>query len=834
MSSPVIPPIEPPRAPLDPVRPPGPADPANPTSTVALALGGMTCAACAARIGKRLNRIDGVTATVNYATEQAHVRYDPVRVSPRDLVSAVEAAGYRAHRPGPDRSPTAEPDGTGPDGTGPAADRAGRRSDLRRLIITALLAVPVVILGMVPPTQFDGWQWVSLALALPVVSWGGWPVHRAALAAARHRTTTMDTLVSLGTLVAFGWSLYALLLGSAGRIGMRMDLALTASTGAAGGEVYFEVAAGVTTFILAGRYAEARARRRSGAALRALLDLAAKDVAVLRTGSDQPAGDATGTGGVDREVRIPVDQLMVGDRFVVRPGEKIATDGVVVVGAGAVDASLLTGESGPVEVGVGDAVTGATVNVGSRLVVRATGVGADTRLARIGRLLADAQSGSAPAARLADRISAVFVPVVVGAALATLLGSLAAGLGAAHAITAAVAVLIVACPCALGLATPTALLVGTGRGAQLGILVKGPEVLEQTRRVRVVVLDKTGTLTSGSMSLHGVHPAAGISAAELLDRAGAVEAGSEHPVGRAVAAAAARRGALPPVTDFASEAGRGVTGSLVRPPAAVVGPPAAVVADDRAPGDGSAGAARAESVQVIAGKPSFLAGHGLRPAPETAAAVERIEAAGRTAVLVGWGGRVTGALELGDQVRPTSAQAVADLRRLGLRPMLLTGDNQRAARAVAASVGIAATDVLAEVSPEGKVEAVAGLRRAGQVVAMVGDGVNDAAALATADLGLAMGTGADVAIEAADLTIVRGDPRAVADAIRLSRRTLRTIHVNLFWAFAYNAALSPLAAPGLVGPLLAGAAMAFSSIFVVTNSLRLRRFQPWAISSTSP
>ncbi|MGF7237911.1 MAG: heavy metal translocating P-type ATPase, partial [Frankia sp.] len=507
----------------------------------------MTCAACAARIGKRLNRLDGVTATVNYATEQAHVQYDPARVGPHDLVDAVETAGYRAFLPRPARPLTTDPGDPSP-GRGTAA----RVSARRRLILTAVLAVPVVILGMVPAAQFDGWQWVSLALATPVVGWGCWPVHRAALAAARHRATTMDTLVSLGTLVAFGWSLYALLLGSAGRIGMRMDFSLTASTGTAGGEVYFEVAAGVTVFILAGRYAEARARRRSGAALRSLLDLAAKDVTVLRAGSAGPAG-----GGLDREERIPADELMVGERFVVRPGEKIATDGVVVDGAGAVDASLLTGESVPVEVGVGDTVTGATINVGGRLVVRATGVGADTRLARIGRLLADAQSGQAPVARLADRVSAVFVPAVVGAAVATLVGSLAAGLGAAHAITAAVAVLIVACPCALGLATPTALLVGTGRGAQLGIIVKGPEVLERTRRVRVVVLDKTGTLTSGSMSLHGVHPAAGVTDAELLRRAGALEAASEHPVGRAVAAAAARRGALPPVDSFTSVAGRG-------------------------------------------------------------------------------------------------------------------------------------------------------------------------------------------------------------------------------------------------------------------------------------
>jgi Cu+-exporting ATPase len=820
----------------------------------------MTCAACAARIEKRLNKVEGATATVNYATEQARVRYDPASVTPATLVAAVEAAGYRAHlprRPSERTRKADDPDGDSAN-RGGSSDRVPERILNRgylnrgylnrvnrgaegRLALSAILALPVVVLGMIPAAQFDGWQWVSLALATLVVGWGGWPIHRAALAAARHRSTTMDTLVSVGTLAAYGWSLYALIFGTAGEIGMRMSFTLTAPAGSGLGDVYLEVAAGVTVFILAGRYLETRARRRSGAALRALLDLAAKEVTVLRDG---------------REERIAVDGLAVGDLFVVRPGEKVATDGVVVAGASAVDASLLTGESVPIEVGVGDTVTGATVNAGGRLVVRASSVGADTRLARIGRLVTDAQSGKAAVARLADRVSAVFVPCVVAAAVLTLVASLAAGLGAAHAFTAAVAVLIVACPCALGLATPTALLVGTGRGAQLGMIIKGPEVLESTRRVGVVLLDKTGTVTSGEMALRAVHPAAGVATDDLLRLAGAVEAASEHPVGRAVAAAAERVGRLRPVDGFASHAGLGVTGRVSvqdtsrRSSSQVGGGIDPVPTDPRIAGTGTTGGDLAVAgdvgvtadvtgavdvtvdvevdvaVDVVVGRASFLAERGMLPGPETADAIDGIERDGRTAVLVGWGGRVAGVIDVGDTVKPTSAAAVADLRRLGLRPLLLTGDNRRAAETVAASIGIPASDVRAEVTPEGKIDAVARLHAAGHVVAMVGDGVNDAAALAAADLGMAMGTGIDVAIEASDITLVRGDPRTVADAIRLARRTLRTIRANLFWAFAYNVALIPVAAAGLLSPLFAGGAMAFSSVFVVTNSLRLRRFRP--------
>jgi len=711
-------------------------------SDVELVIGGMTCASCAARVEKKLNKLDGVTATVNYATEKAKVSFDD-GVTTDDLIATVEKTGYTAALP----KPVAED-----------ADPAGPLR--RRLLISAVLTVPVVVLGMIPALHFDHWQWISLALAAPVVAWGGAPFHRAAWTNLRHHAATMDTLVSLGTLAAFGWSLYAVLAGDA--------------------EVYLEAAAGVTTLILAGRFFEARARRRAGAALRALLEYGAKEVSVLRDGVEH---------------RVPVEQLAVGDLFVVRPGEKIAADGEVTDGASAVDASMLTGESVPVEVGPGDPVTGATINSGGRLVVRATRVGAETQLAQMARLVEAAQTGKAEAQRLADRISGVFVPIVLVLAVGTLAGWLAAGAGATAAVTAAVAVLIIACPCALGLATPTALMVGTGRGAQLGILIKGPEVLENTRRVDTVVLDKTGTVTIGRMTLLDVVPAAGENADLVLRRAGALESASEHPIAAAVARAAADRGPLPPVTGFANLEGLGVSGVV-------------------------------EGGSVVVGRRRLLIDRGQPLPAELTRAADDAEADGRTAIVVGWDGAARGVLVVADAIKPTSAAAVARLRDLGLTPVLLTGDNATVAHAVAAEVGI--EQVVAEVLPQEKVDVVRRLQAEGRVVAMVGDGVNDAAALAQADLGLAMGTGTDVAIEAGDLTLVRGDLRAAADAIRLSRRTLATIKGNLFWAFAYNVAAIPLAAAGLLNPMIAGAAMAFSSVFVVTNSLRLRRFAPLA------
>ncbi len=731
---------------------------------VTLAISGMSCASCAARIEKRLNLVDGVVATVNFATEKATVDF-PADVTAEDLVAAVEETGYTATLPAGEEQ-SAFPD-----------ESDATTSWRRRLVISAVLTVPVMLLSMVSALQFDYWQWLVLGLATPVALWGAWPFHRAAFANLRRRAATMDTLVSVGVAAAYLWSLWALLFTHAGTPGMKMTLSLFANNDG-GSHLYLEVAAAVTTFILAGRYFESRAKRQSGAALRALLDMGAKDVAVLRGG---PA-----------ETRIPIDQLAVGDVFVARPGEKIATDGAVVSGTSAVDASMLTGEPVPVEVGPGDDVVGATVNVGGRLEVRATRVGSDTQLAQIARLVTEAQSGKAEVQRLADRISAVFVPIVIALALLTLAAWLVIGGSASAAFTAAVAVLIIACPCALGLATPTALLVGTGRGAQLGILIKGPQVLESTRRIDTVVLDKTGTVTTGQMTVASVHADDEASSPEMLRLAGALEHASEHPIARAVAARAAEAGPLPPVTDFENHGGRGVTGVV-------------------------------EGHELAAGRYSWLHDERALEAPDSLrAAAQTAEAEGKTAVWFAVDGEIRSVIVVSDTVKATSPAAIAELRHLGLTPVLLTGDNRRAANAVARQLGI--DEVIAEVLPAEKVQQIKRLQSERKVVAMVGDGVNDAAALAQADLGLAMGTGTDVAIAASDLTLVRGDLRAAPDAIRLSRATLRTIKANLFWAFAYNVAALPLAALGLLNPLIAGAAMAFSSVFVVTNSLRLRRF----------
>jgi Cu+-exporting ATPase len=748
---------------------------APPDRQIELSIGGMTCASCAARVERKLNKLDGVTATVNFATEKARVTF-PESVTPDDLLTTVEAAGYEARLP----EPAADDDAV------EVAEDDPARPWRQRLVVSVALTVPVVAMAMIPALQFTYWQWLSLTLAAPVVVWGGWPFHQATWKNLRHGTATMDTLISMGTLAAFGWSLWALFLGTAGEPGMKHPFELTVSRGEGAANIYLEVAAGVTTLILAGRFVETRAKRRAGAALRALMHLGAKDVAVLRDG---------------REQRIPTDRLAVGDRFVVRPGEKVATDGTVVEGSSAVDMSMLTGESVPVEVGPGDGVVGATVNAGGRLVVDATRVGSDTQLAQMARLVEEAQNGKAAVQRLADRVSAVFVPIVIALAAATLGFWLGAGAGATAAFTAAVAVLVIACPCALGLATPTALMVGTGRGAQLGILIKGPEVLESTRRVDTVVLDKTGTVTTGRMSLVDAAAGPGVDAGELLRLAGALEAASEHPIAQAIAAGARERvGDLPTVADFANTEGLGVRGVV----------------------DGHA---------VIVGRERLLAEWSISLPTELAAARTAAEERGYTAVLVSWDGAVRGLLLVADTVKPTSAEAVRRLRDLGLAPVLLTGDNATVARSVAAKVGI--DEVVAEVLPADKVEVIKRLQADGRVVAMVGDGINDAAALAQADLGLAMGTGTDVAIEASDLTLVRGDLRAAADAIRLSRRTLAVIKGNLFWAFAYNVAALPLAVAGLLNPIIAGAAMAFSSVFVVSNSLRLRGFRPLASNRES-
>ncbi|MGY1552896.1 heavy metal translocating P-type ATPase [Microbacterium sp. A588] len=731
-------------------------------ASVELEIGGMTCASCANRIERKLNKLDGVAATVNYATEKAKVTA-PAGIDPMLLIAEVEKAGYTAALPAPKAAPI-------------ESDADPELTALRqRLIISVLLTVPVILMAMIPPLQFTYWQWASLTLAAPVIVWGAWPFHKAAWTNLKHGAATMDTLISMGTLAAFFWSLYALFFGTAGMPGMThgFEFALSRSDGA--GNIYLEVGAGVTMFILAGRYFEKRSKRQAGAALRALLELGAKDVAVLRDGV---------------ESLIPVDQLRVGDEFVVRPGEKIATDGVVTSGNSAVDASMLTGESVPVEVGEGDAVTGATVNASGRLVVRATRIGADTQLAQMATLVEEAQTGKAEVQRLADRISGVFVPIVIVIAAAALVGWLVAGFPVSAAFTAAVAVLVIACPCALGLATPTALLVGTGRGAQMGILIKGPEVLESTRKVDTVVLDKTGTVTAGRMTLTDVIAEDGTDADELLRLAAALEHASEHPIAQAVVKAAPAP--LPAVESFRNVEGKGVQGVV-------------------------------EGHSVIVGRESLFADWSLTLSPGVAAAKAQAEGEGKTVVAVGWDGAARGVLVVADTVKPTSAEAIRGLVALGLKPILLTGDNNAVAQHIAAAVGI--DEVIAEVLPQDKVDVIKRLQASGRVVAMVGDGVNDAPALAQADLGLAMGTGTDVAIEASDIALVRGDLLSAVDAIRLSRRTLSTIKSNLFWAFAYNVAAIPIAALGMLNPMLAGAAMAFSSVFVVGNSLRLRRFR---------
>ncbi len=709
---------------------------------VDLAISGMTCASCAARIEKRLNKLEGVAASVNFASEQAAVTFDPGQVGVEELIGAVEAAGYGAALPQDSE----------------ASDAAGQYR--RRLLLAAVLTVPLLIFAWAAAARPPVWEWLSLGLATPVVFYAGWPFHKAALANARHGAATMDTLVSLGTLAAWTWS----------------TVVLAAAISSA---VYFDTAGAITTLILLGRYLEARAKSRSGEAIRALLELGAKEARLLRDGV---------------ELLVPVDQLAVGDRFVVRPGEKVATDGVVVAGSSAVDQSMLTGESLPAEVGPGDSVAGATVNTYGRLVVEARKVGAATALAQIARLVAEAQAGKAPVQRLADRISAIFVPVVIAIAALTLGGwLLLGGAGVAGAFTTAVAVVVIACPCALGLATPTALMVGTGRGAQLGIVIKGPEVLEQTRQVTTVVLDKTGTLTEGKMSVSALVPADGVEEAHLLRLAAGAEEASEHPVARAIASLARERlGALPEAGSFTARAGLGVE---------------AVV----------------EGHGVVVGRPRLLGEWSLRLTPRLEEEAARLEQTGSTVVAVAADGALLGLVAVADRLKGSSRQAVAELRRLGLRPVLMTGDNEATAAAVASAVGI--DSVLAGVMPEGKADEVARLQAAGEVVAMVGDGVNDAPALARADLGVAMGSGTDVAIEASDITLVNGDLRSVADAIRLSRRTLATIKGNLFWAFGYNVAAIPLAIAGVINPIVAAAAMAFSSVFVVTNSLRLRRFR---------
>ncbi|MGO3477186.1 MAG: heavy metal translocating P-type ATPase [Brachybacterium tyrofermentans] len=741
-------------------------------SGIELEIGGMTCASCANRIERKLNKLDGVSASVNYATEKAKVTA-PEGYDPQLLVAEVEKSGYTAALPTPPSARGAQSDGA--EEPAPDLELIALR---QRLIGSIVLSVPVIAMAMIPALQFTYWQWLSLALAAPVIVWGAWPFHKAAWANLKQGAATMDTLISMGTSAALLWSLYALFLGTAGMPGMTHPFELTISPSDGAATIYLEVGAGVTMFLLAGRYVEKRSKRQAGAALRALLEMGAKEVSVLRDGQERT---------------IPARDLVVGDEFIVRPGEKIATDGVIIAGTSAVDVSMLTGESVPAEVAEGDAVTGATVNAGGRLVVRATRVGGDTQLAQMAKLVEEAQTGKAEVQRLADRISGVFVPVVLVIAVLTLATWLLLGFPVTAGFTAAVAVLVIACPCALGLATPTALLVGTGRGAQMGVLIKGPEVLESTRTVDTVVLDKTGTVTTGKMTLVDVVTDHGADRAEVLRMAGAVEDSSEHPIAQAIATGATQEvGELPAPSEFLNVPGMGVRGTV-------------------------------EGRAVLVGREALLADAQMALSPEIAAAKAAAEEQGRTVVAVGWDGAARGILVVADAVKPTSAQAIAQMKELGLHPVLLTGDNEAVAQQIAAEVGI--DEVIAEVLPAQKVDVVTRLQAEGRVVAMVGDGVNDAPALAQADLGLAMGTGTDVAIEASDITLVRGDLRSAVDAIRLSRRTLSTIKVNLFWAFAYNVAAIPIAALGMLNPMLAGAAMAFSSVFVVGNSLRLRGFR---------
>ena len=743
---------------------------------VELDITGMTCSSCANRIERKLNKLPGVEATVNYATEKARVRA-PEGTDTAQFLETVKAAGYSAVIPAPiSETPDAA--------SSPAADDRAAQL-LHRLLVSTALTVPVVLLSMIPALQFTYWQWLALTLAAPVAVWGAWPFHRAAAINLRHGAATMDTLISLGVIAAFGWSLYALFVGGAGEAGMHMTMTFFGTPHGGASEIYLEVAAAVTVFILLGKYIEARASRESGAALRALLELGAKDATVLRDGIEQ---------------RIAVSALAVGDHVVVRPGEKIASDALVIEGNSAVDASMLTGESVPVEVGPDDRVTGATLNVGGRLVIEITRVGRDTELARLGRLVEEAQTGKADIQRLADRVSAIFVPVVLGLAVVAFVGWMIAGGPIELAFTAAVTTLVIACPCALGLATPTALLVGTGRGSQLGILISGPQVLERTRTVDTIVLDKTGTVTTGEMRLSSIEVLDGENKELVLARAAAVEAGSEHPVGRAVVAAATQRSLeLPLATGFASHAGNGVQATI-------------------------------DDTVVFVGKPSWLTtDHHQTVSDAALTLVEKAEVAGSTAMVIAWDGQARGVLVVGDTVKASSADAIAEFTRLGLRPVLLTGDNAGAAASVAAVVGI--SDVHAGVTPQGKLDVIHQLQAEGRTVAMVGDGVNDSAALAAADLGIAMGGGTDAAIAASDITVVSGDLLVVADAVRLAKRTLGVIRGNLFWAFAYNVAALPIAMLGLLNPLIAGAAMAFSSVFVVLNSLRLRRFKSHVRSS---
>lgn len=746
------------------------------TRILELDIQGMTCASCVARVERKLGKLDGVDATVNLPLESARVIV-PDAVSDQQIIDTVTATGYTASLKTQPASPDKQhvqdpaPPQAGPDIDDQAAAATAAGRALRpRLLAAALLTLPVLVISMVPAAQFPHWGWVALVLSAPVVTWAAWPFHRAAAINARHLASTMDTLVSIGVSAAFLFSAWQLLADPLMTAHPGMDMSTHA--------LYFEVAAVVTTFLLLGRYLEANAKQRAGNALRALLNLGAKEASVVRDGT---------------ESRVPVDLLVPGDVFIVRPGEKIATDGFVVEGQSAVDTSLITGEPVPVEVGVDDTVIGATINTNGRLLVKATRVGSETTLAQMGQLVSQAQSGKAAIARLADRISAVFVPVVLGISALTFAAWLIATGDLQPAFTAAVAVLVIACPCALGLATPTALLTGTGRGAQLGILIKGPQVLEDTRTVDTIVLDKTGTVTSGKLSVSAVRSLTTVGGDELLALAGAVEAASEHPVAHAIARAAREHGPLAAVADFVSAPGGGVRGTV-------------------------------NGRSIVVGRASWLKDNGIDTPAESMGHLHALEDSGATVIWVGVNGQAAGLISLTDTIKPGSAAAIGRLKELGLRPVLLTGDNASAALAVAAQVGIPAADVLAGVLPEGKVEAVRRLQESGATVAMAGDGVNDAAALAQADLGIAMGSGTDVAIAAADLTVMGSDLGQVAEAIELSRKTLSTIKTNLFWAFFYNAVGIPVAALGLLNPMIAGAAMAASSVLVVTNSLRLRRF----------